>query len=217
MEKNENDGVSYLLALKQTIGTASGAAAVPAREPGQQPGSADFTSPDPTFQGSEKRRSLRYKCEGSAQIREEGRDVRTWATFTDVSLHGCYVEAQATYPAGTILHLQLGANDIRLEVKGKVRVNYPYLGMGIAFVEMSPDNEARLRQLLATISHPCVIVGPGIASSLPTTSALGDLPVLTNPEAAVQELIDFFESRQMLMREDFMRLLRKSQNPDPKK
>ena len=51
------------------------------------------------------------KCEGSAEVREDGCDVRTWATFTDVSVHGCYVEAQATYPAGTILHL-------KLEVKG---------------------------------------------------------------------------------------------------
>jgi PilZ domain. len=217
MEKNENDGVSYLLALKQPAGTPNGAAAAPARDPGQSPPAANFSNRDPKFQGSDKRRSLRYKCEGSAQIREEGRDVRTWATFSDVSLHGCYVEAQATCPAGTLLHLQLGVNDIRLDVKGKVRVNYPYLGMGVEFVEMSPENEARLRQLLASISHPCTIVGPGIASSLPTTSALGDVPPLTNPEAALRELIDFFECRQMLMREDFLRLLRKSQEAEIKR
>jgi hypothetical protein len=77
------------------------------------------------FQGAEKRRSPRYKCEGSAELREEGCDVRTWSTFTDISLNGCYVEAQATHPAGTQLHMKLDANGIRLETKGKVRVSYP--------------------------------------------------------------------------------------------
>jgi PilZ domain-containing protein len=213
MDKEVNDGVSYLMALKQVAGSASGAAAKPARDPAPELlTTSDPANPDPKFHGTEKRRAPRYKCEGSVQIREDGRDVRTWATFTDISLHGCYVEAQATYPAGTLLHLQLDANDIRLEVKGNVRVNYPYLGMGIAFVDVSPENDARLRQLLATISHPCMIVGPGIASSLPSTSPLRATPSITNPAAAVRELIDFFESRQMLMRDDFLRILRKSQS-----
>lgn len=159
----------------------------------------------------EKRRAPRYKCEGSAQIRADGTDVHTWATFTDVSVHGCYVEAQATYPVGAVLHLRLECNGIRVECKGNVRVTYPYLGMGIAFVDMNDDNQGRLRQLLANISHSCVIMGPGIASSLPSTSRLEAVPAITNPAAAVQELIDFFESRQMLMRDDFLRLLKKSQ------
>ena len=42
-------------------------------------------------------------------MREEGCDVRTWATFTDVSLHGCYVEAQATYPVGTTAAHEIGS------------------------------------------------------------------------------------------------------------
>ena len=92
--------------------------------------------------GSKARRSgeaPRYKCEGSAELREEGCDVRTWATFSDISLHGCYVEAQATYPANTILHMKLEANGVRVETNGNVRVSYPYLGMGIAFLDTSEE------------------------------------------------------------------------------
>ena len=70
-------------------------------------------------------------------MRTEGCDVRTWATFTDISLYGCYIEAQATFPAGTVLNLKLEANGIRVETRGNVRVNYPYLGMGVAFVGMT--------------------------------------------------------------------------------
>ncbi len=163
---------------------------------------------------SKERRSAAVRAtsaKGSAEIREEGCDVRTWATFTDISIHGCYVEAQATYPANTLLYMKLEANGIRVETKGEVRVNYPYLGMGIAFADMSEENLTRLKQLLATVSHHCVIMGPGIAASLPATDPLKGVPLISNPEAAVQALVEFFESRQMLMRDDFLRILRKSQ------
>ena len=212
MAQESDEGISYLLALKQSIATSAPATKTESSNPID--GNA---SPGEQFQGAEKRRSPRYRCEGSAEIREEGRDVRTWATFTDISLHGCYLEAQATYPSGTTLHMKLKANGIVLETKGTVRVTYPYLGMGIAFEGISEENQALLRRLLATISHPCVIMGPGIASSIPSISTpLDAVPAITNPEAAIQDLVEFFESRQMLMREDFLRILRKSQTAETK-
>lgn len=216
MAQESNDTISYLQALKQS--TAPQAVA-PAHAPAADSSNSGEgnASPAGQFQGAEKRRSPRYKCAGSAEIREDGRDVRTWASFTDISLHGCYLEAQATYPSGTILHLKLEANGIVVETKGNVRVTYPYLGMGIAFESMSDENQARLRRLLATVSRPCVIMGPGIASSIPSISTpLETVPAITNPLAAIQSLVEFFESRQMLMREDFLRLLRKSQTPATK-
>ncbi len=211
-----DEGVAYLLALKQS---GPGASAVPVRasEPDRPVAPALAAEAQrEQFRGAEKRRSARYKCEGSADIREEGCDVRTWATFSDISLHGCYVEAQATYPAGTVLHMKMEANGVRFETKGTVRVTYPYLGMGIAFSDMPEDAIVQLKLLLAKVSRPCLVMGPGIASSLPATDPLKSVPLITNPEAAVAALIGFFESRQILMRDDFLRILRKSQGPDNK-
>ena len=103
-----DEGVAYLRSLKQSS-PQSAAAAAPARYSPAAGGAAGDQ-----FKGAEKRRSPRYKCEGSAELREEGCDVRTWATFSDISLHGCYVEAQATYPANTQLHMKLDANGVRV-------------------------------------------------------------------------------------------------------
>jgi len=50
--------------------------------------------------------------------------------------------------------MKMEANGVRFGTKGDVRLNYRYLGMGIAFVDMSEENRAHLRQLLATISDP---------------------------------------------------------------
>jgi hypothetical protein len=209
-----DDGVAYLRALKQAVKPLAAAPAASRSLPNSETQSALASAvmdAGERFKGAEKRRSPRYKCDGSAEIREEGCDVRTWATFSDISLHGCYVEAQATYPAGTILHMRLEANGVRIETKGNVRVNYPYLGMGIAFVDMIEENQSLLREMLARISRPATIVGAGIASSLPAASPLEAIPLIADPAAALQALADFFDNRQMLMRDDFLRILRQSQ------
>ncbi len=219
MAQEINDGVAYLRALKGPVSPLAATAAAPAREksPEEPPApDAAVVNSGEAFKGSEKRRSPRYKCEGSAEIREEGCEVRTWASFTDISLHGCYVEAQATYPVGKTLHMKLEANGVRVETTGNVRVNYPYLGMGVAFVEMTDENRERLRNLLATITRPTMIMGPGIASALPAGRALEAPPALADPRAAVEALVEFFDSRQMLMRDDFLRIIRKSQENQTK-
>jgi hypothetical protein len=202
MAEETNEGAAYLRALKLTAPSDAATAVAPARETGleEQAPSGGVADSGERFQGAEKRRSRRYRCEGSAQLREEGRaEVRTWATFSDVSLHGCYVEAQSTYPARTILHMKLKANDFRVEGKGIVRVNYPYLGMGIAFADMSAENLAQLRGLLSTISRPTVVMGPGTASSRASGGTL-EVPLISDPASAVRALTEFFENRQMLMR-----------------
>lgn len=206
MESDTNDGAAYLMALKRVGRTAADAAeAIP---PANESSAADAV--DAKFSGAEKRRSTRYQCSGSARICQDGSDVATWATFTDVSLHGCYVEAQATYPAGTPLQMKLEANGIRLETKGTVRVSYPYLGMGIAFTDMTQENIAELKRLLGTLSRHSILAGPGLASSIPAADVLKAV-ALTNPQAAIQGILDYFETRQVLMRDEFVKILQKSQ------
>jgi hypothetical protein len=89
--------------------------------------------------------------------------------------------------------MKLEANGVRFETKGNVRVSYPYLGMGVAFVEMSDENRSQLRELQATITRPTVIMGPGIASSLPAGGPLEAVPPISNPSAALQALTEFFK------------------------
>jgi hypothetical protein len=213
MAPENNEGVAYLMALKRS---ESPAAATPAPEPALEHIASDVTNAGTNAQaqygGAEKRRSPRYKCEGSVQMRELSCDVHTWATFTDVSMHGCYVEAQATYPVGADLHMKMEVNGFRVETQGKVRVSYPYLGMGIAFVDMTEENRARLKEMLASIMRPHVIVGPGMASTVPALP-LEAAPAVSNAAAAIEALIDFFRDRQMLTREDFLRIVKKSQGP----
>ncbi len=210
MAQDTNEGVAYLMALKQGVSANAGSSLTA----GQNPGPPQATVPTDSgerFQGAEKRRSVRYKCEGSAEVRKDGCEVRTFAAFTDISLHGCYVEAQATYPPGTVLELKLEANGFRVETKGVVRVTYPYLGMGISFEGMSEENTARLRQLVTGLSNRGVAIGGGGLASAGAGNSMADIPVISDPASAVQALIEFFASRQALLREDFVLIVKRSQ------
>lgn len=210
MADENNDGIAYLAALKRSAGAAAPA---PAQEENPRAGAADHTSP--SYKGVEKRRSPRYQCEGSVQMREASCDVQTWATFTDISLHGCYVEAQATYPVNTILQLKLEARGMRVEGKGSVRVSYPYLGMGIAFIEMNEENQSRLRELVTSLSRPSIIMAAAGTATTPARVPL-DIPPVANAEAVMQAVLEFFRDRQLLMRDDFARIVRQSQSPSQK-
>jgi hypothetical protein len=172
------------------------------------------TEPAPAA-GGERRRSPRYKCSGSAQFRVEGSDVHTWGTVTDISQNGCYVELMATFPVGAIVDLQLELNGIRAYVKGEVRVSYPCLGMGIAFREISDENRVRLLDMLRSVGPAAPPVTPiaSDAQSVSTVTLLA-LPIIINPAAALQVLAEFFETHSNLTKQDFVRLLRKSQGLD---
>jgi hypothetical protein len=214
MAQDTDEGLAYLQALKRSA-PATESATASQYKPGSAERPPGGQEPNPngiqTFRGSEKRRSARYKCEGSIEIFQEGSDLRTWATFTDISMHGCYVEATATLPVGTDVRIRLQIKGIQVQSKGKIRVTYPSLGMGIAFAEMSEEDRARLKDLLRTISRPSVILGAGFASPAHAHGASDPISLPTDPAAALRALIEFFESRQLLMRDEFLRILRKSQ------
>lgn len=169
-----------------------------------KPGSATRT-PD----ASERRRASRFKCEGSAEFRVGGTDVRTWGTFTDLSVHGCYIEMTATFPVGAMVDLVLGLNGFRVSVKGEVRVSYSFLGIGVAFREVSPENERELKAMVGSL-----MAAQNPASSIAATQPAKGQPsivAIASPEVALQTVVDFFQSHSVLTRDEFLRLLRKSQ------
>src|SRR6266436_4744551 len=135
-------GADYLRRLKQDQGQPLT----------QAPSNTTAVPTQPEKAGSsERRQSPRYKCQGSAEFRVEGSDVRTWGTFTDLSMHGCHIKMTATYPVGAVVNLGLGLNGLHVNVKGEVRVGHPFLGIGVAFRDVSDESDARLREMVRSL------------------------------------------------------------------
>lgn len=210
MSEENREGAGYLLALKQS--SQADAASAPGGNP--EPDAPELLGEQ--IHGANKRQARRYKCEGSVEMRTEGCDVRTWATFTDISLYGCYIETQATFAAGTVLNLKLEANGIRVETGGNVRVNYPYLGMGVAFVGMTEENVGRLRRILASASRGCVVEGMDVGCRVAGTEGASGTPVIAEAAAVIRDLMEFFENHETLGRKDFVRMLHGGQSAAPR-
>ncbi len=164
-----------------------------------------ITAPPPQAYPGDKRRNPRYKCEGSAEFRSEGSTVRTWATVTDLSRSGCYVEMQATSPVDTALSMTIEIAGIRVGVKGVVRVSYPFLGMGIAFTEVSENDKARFEELLHRLAAG--ITGPAYQSAEKLAPASPDLADIADPRAALKAVGAFFQEHHTLTREQFLELV----------
>jgi hypothetical protein len=196
-------GSANVDALERSTNRGAAASTAPAREVGPYSAQVGYT-------GVEKRSSARIKCEGTVEMREQGCDATTVAKIADISLHGCYVETHATYPVGVPLDLTLYANGIRVRTKAMVRVNNPYLGMGIAFAEVSPETRDRIRDMVQGAPHPIGSESPQEAPVLPALLALRAEPEITDASGALHALIEFFRDNQVLTREGFIRILWKT-------
>jgi hypothetical protein len=147
---------------------------------------------------------------GSARVQEIGCTVSTWATVADISAHGCYIETATPVRIGAMLGLKIDANGFRVEATGEVRVLYPGLGMGISFAKMSEDDRERLRQLVRSVLQPSVGMSQKTAGS-PSGPASDALSAVANPATALQAIQNFFQHRPVLGREEFLKIVRKSQ------
>lgn len=144
-------------------------------------------------------------------MQEIGSAVATWATLSDISLHGCYLETAAPLRVGAALALKLDANGFRVEATGEVRVIYSGLGMGISFTKVSDEDRNRLRELVRSISSASVIVSPRLTSRNPPASTPLSEVLPANAAATLQAILTFFENRHVMGREEFLKILRKGQ------
>ena len=183
----ETGNVEYFRALKRSNETSA-------------------TGPEP--HPGDKRRNPRYKCEGSAEFRSEGSSVRTWATITDLSRSGCYVEMQATSPVDTPLSITIEVAGVRVRVKAVVRVSYPFLGMGIAFTEIHEEDKAKFEELLIRLAGG--MAGPAYQQvAQPAAATRPDPSNVADPRAVLKAIARFFYEYHTLTRDQFMELLEK--------
>jgi hypothetical protein len=206
-----SEGANYLSGLKRSSSPAAAARATDLPHPAETGSGVSAPAGKTVFTGTENRKSPRYRCKGSARLQELGGTVATWATFADISMHGCYVETSTPHPTGTTLSLTLDANGFRIEATGEVRVSYPNLGMGVSFRKMSDGDRERLRLLMRSISRPSVIVSSRLADRPPSLSQPEPVRSVANPGAVLQSMQNFFEDRHMMGREEFLRILRQGQ------
>lgn len=111
----------------------------PVRSSGQFPG--------------ENRWHPRYQCSGSASVKQQGVEYPVHAEVKDISQGGIYLEMSTPLLVGTQITLTVNTQGVSFETPGTVRTSYPLVGMGIAFTNLSPQNQEKVRQMIAKIQQ----------------------------------------------------------------
>ena len=189
---NGDEGVNYLRRLKGAVAEGAPADASATSDSRAQ---ADATS----SAWKERRQSPRLRCSGSVEFRTEGSDVRMWGTLTDISLHGCYVEMNNTFPTGTKVNLVLKSSGVRIQAPGTVRTSYPFLGMGICFAGIEPEQQLQLNQLVDALVGRNAVSSGGPSQDHGMKDTLGS----ADPRAFLDKITEFFQKNQLLSRAEF--------------
>ncbi len=95
------------------------------------------------------RRSVR-RCPivASAEVTELCSGATLSARTLELGLGGCFIDALNSFPEGTLVKLRILRDQGTLETKAKVAYCDPRFGMGLAFVEMNPDQRSLLEAWL---------------------------------------------------------------------
>jgi hypothetical protein len=99
-----------------------------------------------------KQRSVR-RCAlvASVEVTELRTGALLSARISELGIGGCYIDALNPFPEGALVGLRILRDQGVFETKAKVVYCDSRFGMGVAFVEMTPDQRSILETWLAEI------------------------------------------------------------------
>jgi PilZ domain-containing protein len=95
------------------------------------------------------RRSVRYSIGATAEVKDLGSRSERVLITRDLSAGGCFVSTTTPLPPGSRIHVRITHRGDEFHAIGRVTANVSAQGMGLEFVEVSPQNRAILTKWLA--------------------------------------------------------------------
>lgn len=99
-----------------------------------------------------KRRSVR-RCPlvATAEVKEPHSGARLSARTSEIGLGGCYIDTLNPLPEGMLVHLRILRDNGAFETNAKIVYSDGRYGMGLAFVDMTPEQRSMLEAWLAEL------------------------------------------------------------------
>lgn len=101
---------------------------------------------------SEKRTSPRFSLIASAEIVEPASGVHISGRVSEISRNGCYLDVLNTLPVGTRLRLTISRDQGSFSSPGRIIYIQQGMGMGIAYVDVPPEQMRILETWLAELN-----------------------------------------------------------------
>jgi|SRR5215470_6533063 len=143
-------------------------------------------------------------------------DPPTHCKLTDLSLGGCYLETSSPFPVRARVELTMKVGQLEVQASGLVRVMHPDVGMGVAFIQRTPEQRKQVESFIDALMKsngvlPELLVQPdGLEVTLPETS-----PSDSDWQLEVEDpLLDLFEHKSNLPTMEFIGELRKQRRSE---
>jgi len=104
-----------------------------------------------TVRAANQRSVRRCALVASAEVTELRSGAVLSARISELGVGGCYVDALNPFPEGALVFLRILRDQGMFETKAKVVYCDSRFGMGLAFIEMTPDQRSLLEAWLAEI------------------------------------------------------------------
>lgn len=128
-------------------------------------------SESPKQSPSNRRHHLRCRCTGAAEIFQNG-SRWGWGSVNEISQGGCYIEVVQLLPLGSQVLLKLAIADLSLEIQAHVASNDPCTGMGMEFLDVTPEQEGILLEVLRRLREDNSPVIPDRRLEEPTPNTI---------------------------------------------
>lgn len=136
--------------------------------------------------------------------------------LTDLSLGGCYVETDSPFPEHALVDLCLSTEEMAVHTEGMVRVAHPGHGMGLEFPSRTPEQRAKVGNLISML-RGCPDSTPElIASPRALMADLSQFEHTPEPgeEALEDPLLELLQQASALQQDDFLAELRRQRSGD---
>ena len=113
----------------------------------------------PAQSGSDRRKFPRYGLVAIAELTdpEEGKMVS--GSIAQISRNGCYVDTPKTFPVGTALKVIISHDECTFVTRANIIHVQQQMGMGIAFLDVAPDQLKVLDSWLAELPSVTAVAG----------------------------------------------------------
>jgi CheY-like chemotaxis protein len=138
--------------------------------------------------------------------------------LTDLSLGGCYVESDAPFPERSMIDLCLRTRDMEVHTEGMVRVTHPGHGMGVEFPSRTPEQRAKVEDLINFLrscpdSSPELYISPRALVADETQFVATPAPHDEASEELEDPLLELLRRGVALQQEDFLAELHHQRSP----
>ncbi len=74
-------------------------------------------------------------------------------TSSDISEGGLFISAIQIFEPEDVIEVTMPIGNDKITVKAKVRYSQPGIGVGVMFIELGPEQKARIKEFVANISQ----------------------------------------------------------------